>query len=377
MSTELTLPPLGDAAQAIIQSFYAQPGASVTPGQPLAIVLTERFEWDVPATAAGTIQALMAQPGATIPIGAALARLAEPDAADTARTNGRVPRATPLARKIAALHGLDLALVRGSGRGGFITQADVLAQVAPQPALTVVEPGISLGFALNHPPSVALDSRTKPVSQAPPAVQSRLPPVVHTRQSPVPVALTVVEIDLASVLAYVAAHATRLARRGVALTPIACIAYEVVAALRTHRLLNSVWSADGILVRNAVRLGVLQAIADATQTRIVADAADRSVAGLARALANADSHTNATFTLVESRTALWSEVQVADNQAAALSIAACTLRPTVVERAGQEQIEIRPLVLCTLGYDARILDPMEADAFLITLKQRLEHFSAL
>src|SRR5688572_8449468 len=104
--TEILLPQLGDAAaDATIERYYKQIGDSVEPGDPLVVVRTQRFEWDVPATAAGTIGEIVAQPGTTIPIGSALVRLngaieeAE-EAAVESPDDSRAARATPVARKI-------------------------------------------------------------------------------------------------------------------------------------------------------------------------------------------------------------------------------------------------------------------------------------
>jgi pyruvate/2-oxoglutarate dehydrogenase complex dihydrolipoamide acyltransferase (E2) component len=396
MPTEILLPPLESAAeQATIERYFHTLGDAVTPGQPLAIVVTERFEWEIPATAAGLIDEIVAQPGASVAVGAPLVRLtvveavAPPAPADVA-VNGhraeRPPRATPLARKIATVHELDLATISGSGRGGLITRADVLSQAQAQ-SLVVVEPGVRLGFSLD-PIARRPDNLPAPITTRSDRARPAQPQITpHTQSAPAnaawrtPHAIAAVELDLSAALAYVAAHGQRLARRGITLTPTSCVAAAVVATLAEHRLLNSVWSEDGVILRRAVHLAVVQherAAGRMTQ-RIVAQAAELNVQGLARALSSdpADDEPAATFTLAEAGATHWSEALVPDGQAALLSLGAIEQRPLVVERAGVDTIVIRPLALLALIYDARVIALPQADAFLSAVKRRVEHFNAL
>lgn len=395
MPTQIMLPQLdGSTTQATIEHYFHAVGDAVTSGQPLAVVLTERFEWEIPATATGTIAAIVAAPGTTVDVGAPLVQLdaaAEPNTADAppalsnGHSPGRPPRATPVARKIATVHDLDLATISGSGRGGLITRADVLT-LAQDRSLVVVEPGVRLGFTLDAP----VAQTSQPVVAQPAAAVKAQPQIVpHPQPTPgnpkwsLPQALATVEIDLSAVLAYVAAHAPRLVRRGIALTPTSCVAAAVVASLGEHRLLNSVWSEDGIILRGAVHLAVKQPSSDAgaATQRIAAGAAELNVQGLARALSaappSADHTLTPTFTLAESGTAHWSQAVVPSGQSAMLTLGAIEQRPVVVERAGVDTITVRPLALLTLAYDARIVTLPQADTFLQSVKQRVEQFSAL
>lgn len=392
MPTEILLPALADATQATIEHYFCQPGDALTPGQPLALVLTERFEWEIPATAAGTISAILAAPGTTVAVGAPLVQLdaavesaAETTSTAVAATNGyhaeRLARVTPLARKIAQLHGLDLATISGSGRGGLITRADVLT-LAQDRSLTVVEPGVRLGFTLD-PPARAQPSlpaaQPAPIAKAQPQLLPHSAPAAENPRWSLPHALAVVELDLGQVLAYVESHHQRLLRRGITLTPICCVAAAVVAALGQHRLLNSAWGEDGIILRGAIDLALEQPTERGTiSRRVVQRAAELNVQGLARALsAEAESTAPASFTLAESGASHWSQAVVRPGQAALLSLGASAQRPTVITRSGVDTIVIRPLALLTLAYDARIVPLPQADAFLQTIKARVEHFSAL
>lgn len=391
MLIEISLPQLdGSTTQATIEHYFCQPGDAVTPGLPLALALTERFEWEIPATAAGTIAEIVAQPGSSVAVGATLVRIESSAAAEVGSvtaapglvalpSNGhraeRPARVTPLARKIATVYGLDLAAISGSGRGGLITRADVLTQ-AQTHRTPVVEPDVrplaTLDPDVDRPPLAA-----DPAPEAAPQPQVELTSA-HAQWA-VPHAIAVVEVDLQAVLSSIATQQARLARRGIALTPTSCVATAAVAVLSQHRLLNSVWSDEGVILRGSIDLAVVQSDhTGRTSRRVIRRAAELNVQGLARALAAApDEQTHATFTVAEAGTTRWSEMVIPTGQSAILSLGGIEQRPLVVTHAGVDTIVVRPLALLALAYDARIVTAPQADAFLQAVKRQVEHFSAL
>lgn len=401
--TEILLPQLGDSASdATIERYYKQVGDSVEPDDPLVVVRTRRFEWDVPATAAGTIGEIVAQPGATIPIGAALVRLdSAAEAADVAASaSSRAARATPVARKIATVHGLDLSALHGSGPRGMIRRVDVLAVVGETAAKT--EKAFDSCFALNIPTEATITAPRRAEAQpdalvATPAIRPAAPqqqPLSAAQRSiaarlmesklAIPHALTAIEVELSAVLAYVEAQRGRLAKRGIDLSVTACIAQAAVAALAKHRLLNSVWSDDGIIVRGQVQLGVAAGQQADSGFGLIPNAADLSLQGLARALGQrrpleqaADLAAQVTFTLCDEGGTRWRHAIVPALQGAILTIGAIERRPYVLEQPANDTILIRPLAILTLAYDARCVSPPQADEFLADLRSRLEHFSPL
>ncbi len=417
MSIEITLPQLGDDVSAVtIERYYKQVGDTVEPGDPLAVIRNDRFEWDVPATAAGTIEDILAQPGATVSVGAALVRLrgaADAPAPTLTPTNGRVARATPAARKIAAVHGLDLAVVRGSGHGGTITRVDVLMMVGEGPGpVPATESAFNSCFPLNLPTQATITApqpapvsapatatRRTPDSRQPThqpqkatpqmlpfnAIQQAMAAQLVQSKTGIPHALTAVEVELSQVMAYIAAHRTRFAKRGSALNPMICIAHAAIEMLAHHRLVNSVWSDEGIIVRSRIQLGVVTGESTSGTAALIPQAADLSLQGLARALSSrtqGESNTleplnDATFTICDDGGARWRHAIISAYQGAALTIGAIERRPFVLEGPSGDTIVIRPLAILTLAYDARLLAQPQADAFLTDLKFRLEHFSPL
>lgn len=399
--SEIILPQLGDSApDATVARYYKRVGDSVEPGDPLVVVRTQRFEWDVPATAAGTISDIVAQPGATIPAGSTLVRLSGmmTEVVVDASSNSRAARATPVARKIATVHGLDLSALSGSGPRGMIRRVDVLAVVGT--AASKAEKAFDSCFALNIPTEATITApRT---AEAQPAAQDSTHPSRAIAPQPltdahksiaaqliqnklaIPHALTAVEVELSAVLAYVEAQRARLAKRGIDLSVTACIAQAAVAALAKHRLLNSVWSEDGIIIRGQVQLGVAAGQHAGSSFGLIRNVADLSLQGLARALSQrqpledaADLANLATFTLCDESATRWRHAIIPAVQSAILTIGAIERRPYVLEQPANDTIVIRPLAILTLAYDARCVSPPQADEFLMDLNSRLEHFTPL
>jgi 2-oxoisovalerate dehydrogenase E2 component (dihydrolipoyl transacylase) len=390
---DLTLPPL-DESRATIDRYYVQPGDSVTAGQPLAVVVTTRYEWDVPATASGVIAELSRQPGDTVETGQPLAQLTSSD--HDSRNNGRAARVTPLARRIATLHGIDLATVAGSGPGGRITRGDIIALLPEEARPPIAKPAFNSCFTLSIPTEATItappprespaeadpardsSAAAKPPVQRPLSDAQRRTAADALRRESLPYAITAVEVDMSRVLAYCESRSERLMRRGIALTPLACVTHATAQALMSHRIVNSAWSDDGIILRGGIHVGVRMTHHSAT---VIQNATDWSVQGIARRLSVVDHDSpaiaDATLTIGESSGARWSYAPPGMDKTAALTIGAIESQARVVEQHGTEIIAMRPCAVLTLAYDARVMTYVEADAFLIDLRRRLEDFAGL
>jgi 2-oxoglutarate dehydrogenase E1 component len=144
----ITMPEMGESVtEGTVLEWHVQEGEEVTEGQTVVEVSTDKIDAEVPAPASGTITKLLVSPDETVQVGQPLAELstgptagaaaapqapAEPAAkpaaapATAADGNGEL-RASPLARRAAQVHGVELGRLRGSGPGGRIVKADVLA----------------------------------------------------------------------------------------------------------------------------------------------------------------------------------------------------------------------------------------------------------
>ena len=293
---------------------------------------------------------------------------------------------TPLVRKLAAEHDVDLTQVTGTGVGGRIRKQDVLAaaeanraqegpaSLAGSPAPTAATPAPS-----------ALRGRTEKMS--------RLRSVLATRM----VASLQEAAQLTSV---VEADVTRLARlrdeakadferrEGVKLSFLPFFALATVEALKQHPSLNaSIDSEAGtITYHDAEHLGIAVDTDRGLLVPVVRDAGDLNLGGLARRIADLANRTRAsritpdemsggTFTITNtgSRGVLFDTPILFPPQVGILGTGVVVKRPVVIEDEGLgDTIAVRSMVYLALTYDHRLVDGADAARFLATVKARLE-----
>lgn len=330
-STDYTLPalPLGGGEITILR-WLKRPGEHVAAGEPLLIVLTNRAEIALPAPTAGVL-ARAAEEGSTHPAGAAVAAF-EAEASSAAPAEAPVqktPLATPLARRIAAAHNVALETLAGSGPGGRITRADVLAATpAPEAAAPAT-----------------------PVPASPLAA-----PMAYLAARDDTYVLTAMHADLSAAAALCARLGPAFARRGLAIDLAACVVQAIAAALTYFPLLNGWWDGERIIVPRRVQL----AYQLAGRAGTIPDAQDRNLQGIARAMAQPAPAATPTFHFFASNSAEWHQPPATGT--AALVLGAARVRPTVL--AENQPIAARLSATLTLAYDARIVDQAYADAFL-------------
>jgi pyruvate dehydrogenase E2 component (dihydrolipoamide acetyltransferase) len=377
-------------------------------------------------------------------IGPAYAEPAYAESADTgngaAAADGRGftegpdgPYVTPLVRKLAAEHGIDLASVSGTGVGGRIRKQDVLeaARVARGPdALQLTpqaQPTVTPHVSAEAPAApVTAAPVAAPVSPAPafpapayPAPAEAPTPAPVTPRSPVvPSSLrgttermsrarqviaqrmveslqtsaqltTVVEADVTAI-ARLRDRARPMfeAREGVKLSFLPFFALAAVEALKVHPKLNAVIdTASGqVTYHDAEHLGIAVDTDRGLMVPVIRNAGDLNIGGLARKIAdlaertragqvNPDELAGGTFTLTNtgSRGALFDTPIINQPQVAILGTGTVVKRAVVVEDPTLgEVITVRSMVYLALTYDHRLVDGADAARFLVTMKARLE-----
>lgn len=342
-STEFHLSalPLGQPAAAIVR-WLKRPGDRLAQGEPLLIVLGERAELLLPAPAEGVLEHLLVSAGAAVRAGEPLASIRPsqpaPAPARAAQAAQRPVRATPLARRLAGALGVELGRLAGSGPGGAIRRADVLATARPAPAVPA---------APERPAALIAE---------------------HAAQG-----LAVMRADLSPVLAVCAARAGAFARRGLLLDPLICVAAAVTEALLRHPLIAGRWYEDCIRVPRRINL----ALSQPGDTRLIENAHHLSLRGLARAYAQAQApgERPRSFTITQALASQWF-CQPAPAPGSALTIGAAQPRPIASDAGVAERIAVRPSALLALAYDIRLIGQREADAFLGEVVARLGRFSA-
>ena len=300
---------------------------------------------------------------------------------------------TPLVRKLASQHGVELGSIQGTGVGGRIRKQDVLdaAEAAKAPA----EPAAPAQPAAAAPAASAPSTSTAPAEVSPKRgtreKMSRLRKVIATRMVEslqVSAQLTtVVEVDLTKVARLRAkVKGDFEAREGTKLSFLPFIALAATEALKAHPMVNASVEGDEIVYHGSENLSIAVDTEKGLIVPVVKNAGDLNIAGLARAIADVAARTRSnkitpddlaggTFTITNtgSRGALFDTPIINQPQVAILGTGAIVKRPVVVtDSDGGETIAVRSMMYLALSYDHRIVDGADAARFLGTMKARLE-----
>jgi pyruvate dehydrogenase E2 component (dihydrolipoamide acetyltransferase) len=326
----------------------------------------------------------------------------EPEPAGTRDPSSYV---TPLVRKMAAQHGVDLAAIVGTGVGGRIRKQDVLeaaqqqgtdttpsrpaaaaaaaAQPAPAGNQPATQPGTQPGAADAAPSP--LRGKTEPMSRLRKVIAKRMVESLQTSAQ----LTTVVEVDVTSISRLRdAAKAEFAAREGVKLSFMPFFAKAAVDALKQHPSLNAAIDTEAgeVTYYDRENLAIAVDTDRGLLTPVIKEAGDLSIAGLARKIADVaertrtnkitpDELSGGTFTLTNtgSRGALFDTPIINQPQVAILGTGSVVKRPVVIDDPNLgETIAVRQMVYLALTYDHRLVDGADAARFLSDVKARLE-----
>jgi len=313
-------------------------------------------------------------------------------------TGGDTPYVTPLVRKLAAEHAVNLDQVTGTGVGGRIRKQDVIEAAraqrasAPPPAAPVAAPAVTAPAPASPAPARApvvpssLRGTTQKLSRPRQVIAQRM---VESLQ--VSAQLTsVVEADVTAI-----ARLRQLAKRdfeareGVKLSFLPFFALAAVEALKVHPKLNAVLDGDQVTYRDAEHLGIAVDTERGLMVPVIHNAGDLNIGGLARKIGDLAQRTRSgqvspdelaggTFTLTNtgSRGALFDTPIINQPQVAILGTGSVVKRAVVVEDPSLgEVIAVRSMVYLALTYDHRLVDGADAARYLVTIKNRLEEGS--
>jgi 2-oxoglutarate dehydrogenase E2 component (dihydrolipoamide succinyltransferase) len=362
-----------------------------------------------PAPQAPAPQPAAPAPAPVAPAPAAPAAQAPAPAAAEPSSDGGGPYVTPLVRKLAAEHSVDLSSVQGTGVGGRIRKQDVLEaararQAAPPaPAQAPAAPAAPQAPARPAAPAPAAPATSAPVTTGAIAAEAGLrgttQKMTRIRQTiakrmieslQVSAQLTtVIEVDLTKVARLRdRAKAEFQAREGVKLSFLPFFALAAVEALKVHPKLNAVINSETseVTYYDVENLGIAVDAEKGLMVPVIHGAGELNLAGLARKIADLADRTRSgnvspdelgggTFTLTNtgSRGALFDTPILNQPQVGMLGTGAVVKRPAVIEdpQLG-EVIAVRSIVYLALSYDHRLVDGADAARFLTTVKHRLE-----
>ncbi|MEL0273741.1 MAG: 2-oxoglutarate dehydrogenase, E2 component, dihydrolipoamide succinyltransferase [Pontimonas sp.] len=374
------------AAPAPAAEAVAEPAPEPTPEPAPEVVAPPVVETPAPApTPAPAAPAPVSAPPPPAPAPPAPAPEAAPPAPAPSAPGGlpqpvpsgsrSMPYVTPIVRKLANDHGVDLSGVTGTGVGGRIRKEDVLAKAAgggapaPAAAPTVVE-------------ASALRGTSVPMSRLRKVIAER---AVASMQQTAQLT-SVVEVDVTEVAEL--RHATKDQFHQVTGTKLSFLPFFVKAAaeaLRVFPIINAVVDGENIVYPATENISIAVDTERGLLTPVLKNAGDKNIAGIAKDIADLAERTRTnqlspdelaggTFTVTNtgSRGALFDTPVVFLPQVAILGTGIVQKKPVVVTHNGDDSIAIRQTVFLALSYDHRIVDGADAARFLTMVKDRLE-----
>jgi 2-oxoglutarate dehydrogenase E2 component (dihydrolipoamide succinyltransferase) len=372
------MPQMGvSVAEGTVVEWKKRVGDWIEADEPIVEISTDKVETEVPSPATGRVTAIAVEVGATVDVGTVLATIdtgatpGEPHV-DEKNGNGHAPPISPVVRRIAAEHHVDLGQVPGTGRLGRVTKKDVLAFIESQPkAEPKAEPTL-------HIESPYREEEAAPAPAATPAADGisimRRKIGEHMRKSLDTAAhcTTIVEADMAAVEA---------ARGRLSYLPF--VARATIAALREFPSLNSTWDGESLVQHEEVNLGIAVSLGeDGLIVPVVHNAHELSHEGLATRIKDLaqrardkqlkpDEVQGGTFTITNPGRygALLATPIINQPQVAILDLEAVVKRPVVV---GGDSIAIRPMTYLCMSWDHRALDGALAAQFLSSVRRHIE-----
>jgi len=397
MAVKVVMPQLGESVtEGTVVRWIKKVGERVEKYEPLLEVMTDKVNAEVPAPATGVLLEILVPEGETVPVGRELAVIAEVGAeAETAPPSLAAPerparpepasvgvdvvqqRSSPIVRRLVQEYGIDLSEIRGTGIGGRVTKEDVLRYVAERQRAAAA---VKETPPAEAPPPAGPDEEVIPVS---PMRRQIAQHMVRSYQT-IPHAWLAMEADVTRLVRLREATKDEFRRReGIDLTYLPFVVKAAVEALKEYPVLNSVWAEDKIIIKKRINIGIAVALEDGLIVPVIKEADQKSIAGLARAIADLvdrarsgrltlDDVQGGTFT-VNNTGALGSVISrpiINEPQVGILTSEAIVKRPVVVDDA----IAIRSVMFLCLSFDHRVIDGLTASRFLQAVKRRLEAF---
>lgn len=426
--TDVVMPQMGESiVEGTLTKWLKKPGERVERDEPLFEISTDKVDTEIPSPAAGTLAEVLVEEGKTVGINTVVARIdetgagltapapAEPAAASAETPDAPPPAAeppappavpepepvqvqgplSPLVRRMAREHNIDLTKVKGTGAGGRITKQDIEAYLeqrtaAPPPAAPAPVPRPPA------PPPIA------PAAQAPPP---QLPPVAgapKTRIEPMtPMRAKIAEHMVLS--QRTSAHVTTVhkadmtrvvkmrerqkaefqARYGFSLTYLPFVARAICEALRAFPLLNASIDGNNIIYHNEINIGIAVALENGLIVPVIRNADEKTVVGLQRSIVDLaararsrqlkpDEVQGGTFSITNfgGYGSVFATPVINQPQVAIMGVGAIEKTPVVIDDA----IAIRSICYLSLTFDHRLIDGALADQFTARVKAVLENW---
>ena len=432
-ATDVVMPQMGESIfEGTITKWLKNVGDKVQRDEPLFEISTDKVDAEIPAPAEGILTEIKAQAGTTVQVNSVVGviggatgakkeamgastspsvgevRRAIPPAEQVAHTapaieqdeeeisvDGQKIRSSPLVRKLAKEHGVNLAQVKGTGQGGRVTKEDIqnfISSRGAQPQVVestrprVAEPSSVEARprpAVPTPPPTPLPGEVVPMSQMRKIIAQRMVESKHTSAH----VHTVYEIDMTRVMNLREKIKKQFEQKnGVKLTPTTFFARAAVKAIREFPIINSSVEGDNIRYHRNINIGIAVALDWGLIVPVIKNAEEKNVVGLQRAITDLGDRARTkklkpedvqggTFTITNPGQfgQMFGLPIISQPQVAIMGIGSIKKMPVVLtDENGTDSIAIRQICHVSLGYDHRIIDGAVADQFLRSVARFLE-----
>ena len=406
--TDVVMPQMGESiVEGTLTKWLKKPGERIERDEPLFEISTDKVDTEIPSPAAGVVSEILVEEGKTVGINTVVARIKEfgtvagPEGTPLPPASSPEPPApeppppapepapapaepsgplSPLVRKLAREHNIDLSQVKGTGAGGRITKQDVEARLAsaaapPPPPLAAMPPMPPMPPL---PPAGAPRTRIEPMSAMRMKIAEHM--VLSKRTSAH--VTTIHRVDMTKVARMRERYkADFQASYGFSLTFMPFLARAAAVALRHFPLLNASLDGNNIIHHNEINIGIAVALENGLIVPVVRGADEKTVAGLQRAIVDLatrarsrqlkpDEVQGGTFSITNfgSYGSLVGTPIINQPQVAIMGVGTVEKTPVVIDDA----IAIRSICLLSLSFDHRLIDGALADQFMTKIKEVLE-----
>ena len=426
MPTDVIMPQMGESIfEGTITKWLKKPGDKVQRDEPLFEISTDKVDAEIPAPASGVLQEIKVAEGNTVQVNTIVgtisadgesstpAKSAPAAAAPTpAQKKEAAPapppqpaptpapaheaqdedvRSSPLVRKIAREHNVDLSQVSGTGLGGRITKQDIMAFIEKGPAATAPAPSQASVSAPPQPSRpapapAAIPGEVVPMSQMRKIIAQRM---IESRRTSAHVH-AMFEVDLTRIVNLRNKLKNSFEQRnGARLTFMPFFVRAAIIALQQFPIVNASLEGDNIRYHRHVNAGIAVALDWGLIVPVLKNADELNFLGLQRGITDLGERARSkklmpqdvegsTFTITNPGQfgAVFGLPIINQPNSAIMGVGGISKQPMVVtDKDGNDSIAIRSVVHLTLGYDHRLIDGAVADQFMALVKKTLENWS--
>ena len=405
------MPQMGESVtEGTIVRWIKKVGDQIDRDEPLFEITTDKVDAEIPSPVAGILTEVLAKEGDTVSVNTVVCTIQQADEAprqevaprqEAAPARAPAPETTatphvarlsssgdtreppsrqkssPLVRRIAREHNVDVGRIAGSGLGGRVTKQDILEYLGRDQESEIRDQGFSTPEP--RPPMEGDRADIQPLSPMRKRIAEHM---ILSRRTSAHVH-SVFHVDFSGVERIRQQKKGEYEQLGAKLTYMAFISKAVIEALRRHPIVNASLDGDNILYKKDVNLGIAVALEGGLIVPVIKNADEKNLLGLSRAIADVAERARAkqlkpedvhggTFTITNPGQfgAQFGLPIINQPQVAILGVGTIERRPVVVDNG----IAIRTMAYLTLGYDHRLVDGAVADQFMSDVKKHLEHF---